>query len=373
MTSQLRTTAPRDCHCSAQLRPPLKGLPSRATACRYVYTGPGGVSSLATDPPGTPVAPCRLEVLHLFRWSTHTHTHRWIHLRERKEEGRKEGKKERKKERERETHTHTHTHTHTIVSIECLSSDQQCSKAVRNYSSYSSWIWWPTAAKVPNKSQKRGCRRQGRLGCAGAAASLGDGCAALADLGNQAGKTKHHCQQHAMGARPLLGFWAPNKIGWACRQLPNNKATQCKGFHLRPAWERGRGHRSHQFPALQGQVQRGRSELLSAIVASALTLQHSWPPERSRWLLTRPSAVLSMRSCHWRWQYNPRAGLACRNLELNQRDLVALRDEVLCFCPTIPQQSRSALAFQRATAWKMQSYKNHRPQTIEPSWLYGFV
>ena len=74
MTSQLRTTAPRDCHCSAQLRPPLKGLPSRATACRYVYTGPGGVSSLATDPPGTPVAPCRLEVLHLFRWSTHTQT-----------------------------------------------------------------------------------------------------------------------------------------------------------------------------------------------------------------------------------------------------------------------------------------------------------
>ena len=72
VTSQLRTTAPRDCHSSAQLRPPLKGLPSRATACRYVYTGPGGVSSLATDPPGTPVAPCRLEVLHLFRWYTHT-------------------------------------------------------------------------------------------------------------------------------------------------------------------------------------------------------------------------------------------------------------------------------------------------------------
>jgi hypothetical protein len=26
--------------------------------CRYVYTGPAGVSSVATDPPGTPVAPC---------------------------------------------------------------------------------------------------------------------------------------------------------------------------------------------------------------------------------------------------------------------------------------------------------------------------
>ena len=60
VTSQLRTTAPRDCHCSAQLRPPLKGLPSRATASRYVYTGPGRVSSLATDPPGTPVVPCKL-------------------------------------------------------------------------------------------------------------------------------------------------------------------------------------------------------------------------------------------------------------------------------------------------------------------------
>ena len=25
---------------------------------RYIYTGPGGVSSLVTDPPGTPVTPC---------------------------------------------------------------------------------------------------------------------------------------------------------------------------------------------------------------------------------------------------------------------------------------------------------------------------
>ena len=54
--------------------------------CRYVYTGPGGVSSVATDPPGTPVAPCikirirkgedkeekEREVLHLFRCYTHT-------------------------------------------------------------------------------------------------------------------------------------------------------------------------------------------------------------------------------------------------------------------------------------------------------------
>ena len=72
MTSQLRTTAPRDCHCSAQLRPPLKGLPSRATACRYVYTGPGGVFSLATDPPGTPVAPCKIRS---FTYIQMVHTH----------------------------------------------------------------------------------------------------------------------------------------------------------------------------------------------------------------------------------------------------------------------------------------------------------
>ena len=80
MTSQLRTTVPRDCHCSAQLRPPLKGLPSRATACRYVYTGPGGVSSLATDPPGPRWPPARLEVLHLFRWYTHIYIYVYIYI-----------------------------------------------------------------------------------------------------------------------------------------------------------------------------------------------------------------------------------------------------------------------------------------------------
>ena len=40
---------------------------------RYVYTGPGEVSSLVTDPPGPRWPPARLEVLHLFRWYTHTH------------------------------------------------------------------------------------------------------------------------------------------------------------------------------------------------------------------------------------------------------------------------------------------------------------
>ena len=58
---------------------------------RYVFTGPGEVSSLVTDPPGTPVTPCiiisiviirkgeerrkkKREVLHLFRCYTHTRT-----------------------------------------------------------------------------------------------------------------------------------------------------------------------------------------------------------------------------------------------------------------------------------------------------------
>ena len=44
--------APRDCHCSAQLGPPLKGLPSRATASRYVFTGPGGCLRWPPTPPG---------------------------------------------------------------------------------------------------------------------------------------------------------------------------------------------------------------------------------------------------------------------------------------------------------------------------------
>ena len=39
---------------------------------RYVCTGPGEVSSLVTDPQGPRWPPARLEVLHLFRWYTHT-------------------------------------------------------------------------------------------------------------------------------------------------------------------------------------------------------------------------------------------------------------------------------------------------------------
>ena len=56
--------------------------------CRYVYTGPAGVSSVATDPPGPRWPPAlklelerertkeekEREVLHLFRCYTHTHT-----------------------------------------------------------------------------------------------------------------------------------------------------------------------------------------------------------------------------------------------------------------------------------------------------------
>ena len=38
--------------CVLELRP---GAPPKS--CGYVYTGPGEVSSLVTDPPGTPVTP----------------------------------------------------------------------------------------------------------------------------------------------------------------------------------------------------------------------------------------------------------------------------------------------------------------------------
>ena len=51
---------------------------------RYVYTGPGGVSSLVTDPPGTPVTPCSIrkreerrkkkEKFYIYLDVTHTHT-----------------------------------------------------------------------------------------------------------------------------------------------------------------------------------------------------------------------------------------------------------------------------------------------------------
>ena len=74
MTSQLRTTAPRDCHCSAQLRPPLKGLPSRATACRYVYTGPGGCLRWPPTPPGPRWPPANNRSFTSIQM-VHTHTH----------------------------------------------------------------------------------------------------------------------------------------------------------------------------------------------------------------------------------------------------------------------------------------------------------
>ena len=72
VTSQLRTTAPRDCHSSAQLRPPPKGFAVQGRCLQVRLHGSRGGVFIDHRPPGTPVAPCRLEVLHLFRWSTHT-------------------------------------------------------------------------------------------------------------------------------------------------------------------------------------------------------------------------------------------------------------------------------------------------------------
>ena len=41
---------------------------------RYVCTGPGEVSSLVTDPPGTPVTPCKIRSFTSIQM-VHTHTH----------------------------------------------------------------------------------------------------------------------------------------------------------------------------------------------------------------------------------------------------------------------------------------------------------
>ena len=84
------------------MRPGAPPQPSR-----YVYTGPGEVSSLITGTPGTPVIPCLYkhiikyicspdEVLRLYRRSTHRHTDTQTH-----------------RHRDTQTHRHTDTQTHT--------------------------------------------------------------------------------------------------------------------------------------------------------------------------------------------------------------------------------------------------------------------
>ena len=117
VTSQLRTTAPRDCHCSAQLRPPLRGLPSRATACRYVYTGPGGCLRWPPTPPGPRWPPANnrsftsIQMVHTHTLSqTEAFTRRRLH---------------RDFYSKKLLHTHTHTraflvHTHTFTHIEAF-------------------------------------------------------------------------------------------------------------------------------------------------------------------------------------------------------------------------------------------------------------
>ena len=61
------------------------------------------MSSLVPDPPGTPVTPCKLEVLHLFRWYTHTdtQTHRHTDTHTRPEPGQPSKARGRKNEHRR--------------------------------------------------------------------------------------------------------------------------------------------------------------------------------------------------------------------------------------------------------------------------------
>ena len=48
--------------------------PGAPQSRRYVYTGPGEVSSLVTDPPGTPVTPCKIRSFTSIQMA-HTHRH----------------------------------------------------------------------------------------------------------------------------------------------------------------------------------------------------------------------------------------------------------------------------------------------------------
>ena len=45
---------------------------------KYVYTGPGEVSSLVTNPPGTPVTPCKIRSFTSIQM-VHTHTDAFTH------------------------------------------------------------------------------------------------------------------------------------------------------------------------------------------------------------------------------------------------------------------------------------------------------
>ena len=76
MTSQLRTTAPRDCHSSAQLRPPPKGFAVQGHCLQVRLHGSRGGVFIGHRPPRDPGGPLQIRSFTSIQMVyTHTHTH----------------------------------------------------------------------------------------------------------------------------------------------------------------------------------------------------------------------------------------------------------------------------------------------------------
>ena len=92
--------------------------------------GSRGVSSLVTDPPGTPVTPCIIrrgeerkkkgEVLHLFRCYTHTHAQRGRHIHAHTQAQTYTHTKRQTRDAQTDTQTDTRTLTHTLTHGEII-------------------------------------------------------------------------------------------------------------------------------------------------------------------------------------------------------------------------------------------------------------
>ena len=92
--------------------------------------GSRGVSSLVTDPPGTPVTPCIIrrgeerkkkgEVLHLFRCYTHTHKEEGTYTHTHTQAQTYTHTKRQTRDAQTDTQTDTRTHTHTLTHGEII-------------------------------------------------------------------------------------------------------------------------------------------------------------------------------------------------------------------------------------------------------------
>ena len=73
VTSQLRTTAPRDCHSSAQLRPPPKGFAVQGHCLQVRLHGSRGGVFIGHRPPRDPGGPLQIRSFTSIQM-VHTHT-----------------------------------------------------------------------------------------------------------------------------------------------------------------------------------------------------------------------------------------------------------------------------------------------------------